>query len=309
MQFKIDFDNHGVRIDKFLTANTDITRSRVQKAIELGLTTVNGEQISKNFKLTEGDLIEFEAFKPESIIKAMPGELEVVFENDDFFVINKPQGITVHPSISKLEEKTLINILLHHNKQLSTVGAPLRPGLVHRIDKDTSGLLLIAKNDKTHYELQKIFAERKIDKHYRCLVFGIPKSTSGTIDAPLMQSPIDPTKVQISISQKAKNAITHFKLLESFKNPNFSDAFSTLDIKIETGRTHQIRVHLRSIGLPICGDSKYGNKKDNQALIKYYNIDKQILQAYKLEFELFGEKYSFELPEPQSILDIKKDHL
>jgi len=199
----------------------------------------------------------------------------------------------------------LVNILMHHNKQLSTIGAPFRPGLVHRLDKDTSGLMLIAKNDQTHYALQEIFANRTIKKHYQTLIIGVPKSKTGTISAPLKRDPLDPTGMQISIAKDAKHAITHFELIDSFYNKKLNTTFSLLDILIETGRTHQIRVHLKSIDLPIAGDQKYGNRKINQQLKAEFDIDKQILQAYKLEFELYGQKYNFELPPTKATAKIK----
>ena len=305
MQITIDFDKHGQRIDKFLQDATEQSRARCQKSIEKGLVKVNGKLVKKNYKIQESDVVDIELFTPETLLKPKAGDLEIIFENEDFFVINKQQGLTVHPSPENLEQMTLINILMHHNKQLSTVGAPFRPGLVHRLDKDTSGLMLIAKNDKTHYALQEVFANRTIKKHYQTLIVGVPKSKTGTISAPLKRDPLDPTGMQISIAKDAKHAITHFELIESFYNKKLDTTFSLLDILIETGRTHQIRVHLKSIDLPIAGDQKYGNRKINQQLKSVFEIDKQILQAYKLEFELYGEKYSFELPPTKATAKIK----
>jgi len=306
MQITVDFDKHGQRIDKFLQDTTEQSRARCQKSIERDLIFVNGKKPKKNYKVQEGDVIDIEFFTTETLLRPKEGELEIVFENENFFVINKQQGLTVHPSPENLEQLTLVNILMHHNKELSTIGAPFRPGLVHRLDKDTSGLMLIAKNDKTHYALQEVFANRTIKKHYQTLVIGTPRSKTGTINAALKRDPLDPTGMQISIAKDAKHAVTHFELIESFYNKKLNATFSLLDILIETGRTHQIRVHLRTIDLPIAGDQKYGNRKINQQLKAEFDIDKQILQAYKLEFELYGEKYSFELPPTKETERIKE---
>lgn len=248
-------DSAGERIDSFVAAEEGITRSAAAKLAEGGKITVNGVSAAKNYKLKGGEAIVIEYPPVESSeAEAEDIALDVIYEDNDIIVINKPSGMVVHPAAGN-HSGTLVNALLHHcGESLSGIGGVIRPGIVHRIDKDTSGLLVVAKNDSAHLSLSGQIKEHNVSRIYYAIVCGNLKNDSGTIDAPIGRSPFDRKKMAIIRDplKSAKNAVTHYEVLERFKG------FSFVRCVLETGRTHQIRVHMSSVGHPLLGDEVYG---------------------------------------------------
>lgn len=249
-------EDEGVRVDKFLSEiMPDISRSYIQKQIEDGLLCVNGKTSKSNYKLKADDRVDFQT--PDSVIPDIEPEnipIEIVYEDEDVAIVNKPQGMVVHPSAGHYSG-TLVNALLYHlNGRLSGINGVLRPGIVHRIDKDTSGLLIICKSDFSHNSIAEQLKEHSANRRYRAIVHGVIKDDEGTVDAPLGRSTVDRKKMCIDPS--GKNAVTHYKVLERFKE------YTYIECKLETGRTHQIRVHMASIGHPLMGDPVYCNRKE-----------------------------------------------
>lgn len=285
-------DDKPERIDKFLIKQSipDLySRSYIDKLILNSTITVDGLAIKKSHLLKKGDEINIIIpQKEETKIIAEDIPLEIAYEDEDLAVINKPSGITVHPAPGN-EKGTIVNAIMHHFKEnLSKGSNELRPGIVHRLDKDTSGLLIIAKNDRTHSLLSQMFQDRKIKKYYKAISVGIPNSEEGTIKTLLNRSKTDRKK--IAVSSDGKEAITHYKIERYF------DIFSLLDINLETGRTHQIRVHLSHINCPVLGDQTYSSLKRTINMIPYNyhkkvkyllskHMKRQALHAYKLEFD------------------------
>lgn len=243
-----------IRIDKYLSELEDLelTRAKVQKLIDNNLILVNNKKIKNSYKIQNNDIIEIG--KLEEITDIIPEkmDLDIVYEDDDVIVVNKKSGIVVHPASGNYT-KTLVNGLLYHSKNLSKINGEFRPGIVHRIDKDTSGLILIAKNDKAHLSLSKQLKNKTTKRKYIALVSGIINHDTGTIDAPIGRDNNDRKKMTVT-SINSKNAITHFKVLERYKNSTL------IECNLETGRTHQIRVHMKYIGHPIVNDPVYGKK-------------------------------------------------
>lgn len=283
------------RIDKYLSQTTEFTRGQIQKLISQQHITINGKSIKQTYKLQDGDQIHITPPDTNHELKAIAHPLEIVFENQDIYIINKPAGISVHPSEQNPGEETLINWMLGNRMELSNPSDKLRPGIVHRLDKDTSGLLIIAKNNPAHQKLNQMMADRKIQKNYYAICFFEPMSKQGVIDAPIARDFTNRTKMTIENSSHARTAITEFTLLKSQKLEEHK--LSLLDINLKTGRTHQIRVHLNSIGLPIVGDQKYGSNKLNRRF--FPEIKRQALHAYKLQFDWNEETVcaTCELPE------------
>ena len=241
------------RIDKELAHHlTDISRSQLQKWIEDGNVTVNGEKVKPKYKLAVGDRVVVQPEKPQKIdLEPENIPLDIVYEDDDVIVVNKPQGMVVHPAPGH-PNHTLVNALLYHSP-LSTINGEFRPGIVHRIDKDTSGLLMIAKNDLAHRSLAAQLKAKTNEREYVALVHGVIKEERGTIDAPLGRSKKDRKKQ--AVVEDGHHAVTHFKVLERFKH------YTLVSCRLETGRTHQIRVHMKYIGHPLAGDPLYGPRK------------------------------------------------
>lgn len=258
------------RIDKLLSeVNTDISRSQVQGWINQGLVKVNGTPTKPNYKCQAGDNIEWTIPKikplmvePENI------PLEVVYEDSDLLVINKERGMVVHPSAGH-HSGTLVNALLYHCSDLSGINGVIRPGIVHRIDKDTSGLLVVAKHDQVHQVLAEQLANKDVERKYEAIVHGVIDHDHGKIDAPIGRDPKDRQKM--GVVETGKHAVTHFQVLERFPR------FTHIECRLETGRTHQIRVHMKYIGYPLVGDPKYGPRKT-------LNIHGQALHARVLGF-------------------------
>ena len=259
----------GERIDSFIAAAENITRSAVAKLIESENITVNASPVAKNYKLRSGDTICID-YPPVEDCETVAENiaLDVIYEDSDIIVINKPSGMVVHPAAGN-PSGTLVNALLYHcGDSLSGIGGVVRPGIVHRIDKDTSGLLVVAKNDEAHLSLSGQLKEHDVSRVYYAIVCGNPKNDEGTVDAPIGRSPVDRKKMAVIRDplKSSKNAVTHYKVLERFRG------FAFVRCELETGRTHQIRVHMSSIGHPLLGDEVYGGagskfSQTNKALI------------------------------------------
>ena len=246
----IEPESAGKRLDIFVAEWQNITRSAAQKLIGGEFVTLNGAIPAKNYKLRAGDELECEL--PEPIpADAQPQDIpiEIVYEDNDLLVVNKPRGMVVHPAPGN-PDGTLVNALLFHIKDLSGINGVIRPGIVHRIDKNTSGLLIVAKNDAAHISLAEQIKVHSFEREYRAILVGNPKADSGTVDAPIGRSPKDRKKM--AIVANGRPARTHFTILEHY------NGYSYAALKLETGRTHQIRVHMSSLGHPVFGDETYG---------------------------------------------------
>ncbi|NWQ43893.1 RluA family pseudouridine synthase [Bacillus sp. EB106-08-02-XG196] len=276
----------GDRIDKVIsTLNEEWSRTQVQQWIKEGNVLVNGQKIKTNYKCSLNDEIEISIPDPE-LLDVVPEEmdLEIYFEDKDVLVVNKPSGMVVHPAPGHLTG-TLVNGLMAHCKDLSGINGVLRPGIVHRIDKDTSGLLMVAKNDMAHEKLVNQLVEKTVTRKYKAIVHGVIPHDFGTIDAPLGRDTRD--RQSMTIVDNGKHAVTHFQVIERFKD------FTFVECQLETGRTHQIRVHMKYIGYPLAGDPKYGPKKT-------LDINGQALHAGVLGFNhpRTNEYLEFEAPLP-----------
>lgn len=294
---KINEENVGKRIDSFIPSiKKDISRSMVQKLIEEKNIKVNGKETKHSYKLKLNDEIEISIPEAKEIdLKAQDIPLDIIYEDDDIIVINKPKGMVVHPANGN-PDGTLVNAVMAICKDsLSGIGGEIRPGIVHRLDKDTSGAIIVAKNDKAHVNLSEQLKEHKVKKTYLALVRGIIKENEATINMPISRSNKDRKKMDIN--KEGKEAITHFKVLRRYKNK-----YTLLQINLETGRTHQIRVHLSYIGYPIIGDEVYSNGKNE------WDIKGQCLHAWKLEFmhPITKEKISLEAEIPEYLKNILK---
>ncbi len=251
----------GLRVDVLIADSVeDLTRSGVQKLLKDGNITVNGTKASKALKAKAGDILDISIPAPLSVeTEAQDIPLSVVYEDDDLLVVNKPKGMVVHPAPGN-PDGTLVNALLYHcGDSLSGINGELRPGIVHRIDKDTSGLLVVAKNDFAHVELQKQIQAHSFTREYRAVVHGRVHDDTGTIDAPIGRNPKDRKKMAVT-TQHSRNAVTHFEVLERYRD------YTYIKCILETGRTHQIRVHMAYKGHPIAGDPVYGPSNTPKSL-------------------------------------------
>jgi len=249
MEIKVDREN--VRLDVFLTEKLEESRSQITKMIKNKEVLVNGKTPKSGLILKENDKIEINHKKEDSTIKPEKMDLDILYEDDDVIVVNKPNGLVVHPAPGHYQG-TLVNGLMHHTN-LSDVNGEIRPGIVHRIDAYTTGLLMVAKNNKAHEKLAEELKDKKTKRKYVALVWGVIKNDTGEIDAPIGRS--DKDRKKMAINREGKKAITHFKVLERFKNATL------IELTLETGRTHQIRVHMDYINHPVVNDPVYGNKK------------------------------------------------
>ncbi len=291
----------GERIDRFLTASADLSRSLAVKLIESGDVTVGGKTVNKNYKLRLGDEIEIvfpEPVSDEAVPENIP--LDVVYEDGDIVVVNKPKGMIVHPATG-IYSGTLVNALLYHcGDSLSGIGGVIRPGIVHRIDKDTSGLLVVAKNDEAHLSLSEQLKTHDVSRVYHAIVIGNIKEDNGTVDRPIGRHPQDRKKMAVITdpARQAREAITHFEVMERFQLP--TGRFTYVKCKLETGRTHQIRVHMSSIGHPLVGDTVYGGGNTKFEAANKSLISGQCLHARVLELThpKTQEKMQFESPLP-----------
>ena len=292
----INEEHSGVRLDKAISQKDEsISRASVQRMIDEELILVNDKKAKASYKLAVGDKVTIikEELK-EVEIKAEEIPLDVVYEDDDILVVNKQKGLVVHPGNGN-PDGTLVNAIMARCKDsLSGIGGEIRPGIVHRIDKDTSGLLIIAKHDKAHINVSEQIKNHEVTKTYIALVRGVVKANQATIDMPIARSTKDRTKM--AVSKTGKEAVTHFKVIERFKD------YTLLEVNIETGRTHQIRVHLSQIGYPIVGDFVYSNGRNP------FGVEGQMLHSAKLDFvhPTKGEKMHLEAKLPEYFEDVLK---
>jgi len=280
-------EDEGKRIDVFLAAELDYTRSYIKKLIVDELVFVNGKTVKPSYKVKENDEVVVnipEAEKIDVLPENIP--LDILYEDDDIIVINKPQGMVVHPAPGNYSG-TLVNALLYHCKNLSGINGILRPGIVHRLDKDTSGVMVVAKNDKAHISLSNQIKERSVFKKYVAIVEGVIKDEEGKIEAPIGRHPVDRKKM--AVIEDGRYALTLYKVLERFKENTLVEAV------IKTGRTHQIRVHMAYIGHPIVGDHVYGFKRQK------FKLEGQALHSSVLGFmhPTKGVYMEFEAPLPE----------
>lgn len=293
-------ENAGERIDAFLASKLhDVTRSWLQKLIEAGNVSVEGrEKLAKNYKLRAGDRLTVELPEPETL-DVLPENipLDIVYEDKYLLVVNKPSGMVVHPAVGN-HTGTLVNaVMFHCGDQLSSINGVVRPGIVHRIDKDTSGLLVIAKTDAAHRGLAEQFAVHSIKRAYRAVVYNNIKEDDGRVDAPIGRNPKDRLKMAVVSADKGRRAVTNYHVVER------SGKFTYVECRLETGRTHQIRVHMAYIGHPLLGDPLYGPRKGMSG------VTGQVLHAKELGFvhPITGEYMEFdsELP-PEFVKALKK---
>ena len=294
----VNEENVGKRVDGFIpNVQKDISRSMVQKLIENENIKVNNKKTKYSYKLKLNDEIEISVPEAKEInLKAQDIPLEVIYEDKDIIVINKPKGMVVHPANGN-PDGTLVNAVMNICKDsLSGIGGEIRPGIVHRLDKDTSGAIIVAKNDRAHIGLSNQLKNHEVKKTYLALVRGIIKENEATINMPIARSKKDRKKMDVD--KDGKESITHFKVLGRYKNK-----YTLLQINLETGRTHQIRVHLSHIGYPIIGDEVYSNGKNE------WNITGQCLHAWKLEFKhpVSGKKINLEAKIPKYFKNIIKE--
>jgi 23S rRNA pseudouridine1911/1915/1917 synthase len=267
----VEETHNGVRIDKYLTEIlSDFSRSRVQQLIEEGYVEVNDLETKSNYKVKTGDIVSAEWPEDEALeVEAEEMDLDILYEDSDIIVINKPKGMVVHPGAGN-PSHTLVNGLLAHCKDLSGINGVLRPGIVHRIDKDTSGCLVVAKNDLAHQVLSEQLSSKTMRRTYLALVHGVLNHNVGTIEAPIGRDKNDRQKMTVT-SIGSRPAVTHFKVIQRYEK------MTLVECQLETGRTHQIRVHFQYIGYPIVGDPKYSIKHTLET-------QGQCLHAYKIEF-------------------------
>ena len=291
-EYIVSQEEKGKRLDTYISsANTDITRTSAQRLIEDGNILVNGKNAKVSYKIQENDKISVEIPEPKQIeLKAQNIPIEIIYEDSDIIVVNKPKGMVVHPANGN-PDGTLVNAIMAICKDsLSGIGGEIRPGIVHRIDKDTSGLLIVAKNDKAHVNMSEQIKNHEVKKTYIALVRGVVKENEATIDMPIGRSTSDRKKM--AVIKTGRNAVTHIKVLKRYNK------YTLLQVNIETGRTHQIRVHMQALGHPIIGDTLYGNKSSL--------INRQALHSYKIEciHPVTSKKIEFlsELPKDMQIL-------
>lgn len=283
---------NNIRIDKFIKIE-DITRAQLQKLIDDGNVTVNGTTVKASYKLKLNDEIKIVIPEPVELdVKAENIPLDIVFEDENMLVINKPQGMVVHPAAGNYEG-TLVNALLYHCKgSLSGINGVLRPGIVHRIDKDTSGLIMVAKTNEAHLSLSEQIKNKTAYRHYICIVSGHVLQKKGIIDAPIGRHPSSRLKMAVTPTN-SKEAVTHFEVLEYLNNATY------VACELKTGRTHQIRVHMQYIGHPIVGDPLYLNKNP-------YGLKGQALHAEKISFNhpVSGKRMEFHAPPPKYFTEL-----
>ncbi|MDZ4628716.1 RluA family pseudouridine synthase [Bacillus cereus] len=291
VQVTVAAEQKNERIDKFVAGiNNEWSRTQVQQWIKDDVVTVNGKAVKGNYKVKEEDEITVTIPEPEELdIQPEDLNLEIYYEDADVLVVNKPRGMVVHPAPGHTSG-TLVNGLMHHCTDLSGINGVMRPGIVHRIDKDTSGLLMVAKNDMAHESLVNQLVAKTVMRRYKAIVHGVIPHDKGTIDAPIARDKKE--RQSMTVDENGKNAVTHFQVLERFKD------FTLVECRLETGRTHQIRVHMKYIGYPLAGDPKYGPKKT-------LDMNGQALHAGILGFDhpRTGEYIQFEAPIPEVFED------
>ena len=292
-KIEVNENDVGKRIDAYLAENTEYSRTNIQRLIENEKILVNEKKTKVSYKVQEKDEITIKIEKPKEIsLEAQDIPVDVLYEDDNIIVLNKPKGMVVHPANGN-PDGTLVNAVMAICKDsLSGIGGEVRPGIVHRLDKDTSGVIIVAKNDKAHINLSEQIKNHEVEKTYIALVKGFVKENEATINMPIGRSIKDRKKM--AVNKNGKNAVTHFKIIKRFKN------YTLLEVKIETGRTHQIRVHLSEIGYPIVGDAVYSNGKNE------WKIEGQCLHAKSLKFKhpITGKEMFIEAPLPKYFEDV-----
>lgn len=297
-EYELTAEESGQRLDKYLAGEmTDLSRSRIKELVQAGEVLVNGKKSKVSYKVQKCDLIQVTVLPLEPLkLEAENILLDIVYEDEDIIVVNKPQGMVVHPAAGH-PSHTLVNALLYHTRDLADSPEGFRPGIVHRIDKDTSGLLMVAKNAAARESLEKQLAAKSNKRQYLAIVHGNFAEEEGTIDAPIGRNPKD--RKQMAVVEKGKSAVTHFKVLEQYQG------YSLVECQLETGRTHQIRVHMAYIGHPLAGDPLYGPRKTLPG-------HGQFLHAKTLGFEQpsTGEWLEFSVQPPeifqQTVADLRK---
>ena len=296
--FEVDFENEGERLDKYISMLfPEQSRSFFQKIIKDGHVTVNDKPEKANCRLKVEDLVRVEipdAVETQILPENIP--LDVLYEDDDLLVVNKPKGMVVHPSAGHYSG-TLVNAIMYHCKDsLSGINGEIRPGIVHRIDMDTTGSLIVCKNDEAHVAVAEQIKIHSVNRIYRGIVYGVVKDDEGVIHAPIGRHPVERKKMAIN-EKNGKDAITHYKVLERF------DKYTYMEFKLETGRTHQIRVHVASIGHPLLGDTLYSNGKSP------YKLQGQTLHAMVIGFNhpKSGEHIEISAPLPEYFEKILRD--
>lgn len=297
-EYELTAQASGQRLDKYLAEEmTDLSRSRIKELVQAGEVLVNGKKSKVSYKVQKGDLIQVTVLPLEPLaLEAENIPLDIVYEDEDVIVVNKPQGMVVHPAAGH-PSHTLVNALLYHTRDLADSPEGFRPGIVHRIDKDTSGLLMVAKNAAARESLEKQLAAKSNKRQYLAIVHGNFAEEEGTIDAPIGRNPKD--RKQMAVVEKGKRAVTHFKVLEQYQG------YSLVECQLETGRTHQIRVHMAYIGHPLAGDPLYGPRKTLPG-------HGQFLHAKTLGFKQpsTGEWLEFSVQPPeifqQTVADLRK---
>lgn len=290
----VDAKDEGKRADAFLRENTTFSRSRVSALIQDGALRVSDElELKPSRKLTAGEKITLiipEIREVELVAQNIP--IDIIYQDEDIVIVNKPCGMVVHPAVGN-EDKTLVNALMYHVKDLSGIGGEMRPGIVHRLDKDTSGLILVAKNDHAHAAMSEQFKARSMEKHYRAVAFGNFSEDDGLIDAPIARHPTD--RKRMAVVAGGKESQTQWHVLERLKSASY------LDVNLLTGRTHQIRVHMQSIGHPLLGDVIYAPHVKVPV-----HIPRLMLHAYSLSFDhpTSGKRIDIVAPIPEKFLTV-----
>ncbi len=294
MEFTVERESESERLDNFLAKKLDVSRSKISKMIKDNKVLVNDKTTKSSYQIKENDIIKTEEIEVEEMnLKPEKMDLDIVYEDDDVIVVNKANGVVVHPAVGNYEH-TLVNGLLYHS-ELSGLNGHFRPGIVHRIDAYTTGLLMVAKNDKAHEILAKELEEKKTYRKYIALVWGVIKEDTATIDAPIGRDLNDRKKMSVT-DINSKEAITHLKVLERYKNATL------IELQLETGRTHQIRVHMNYINHPVVNDPVYGRRK-------LFDKTGQCLHAKELGFThpRTGEFLKFDSELPECFLNILKE--
>lgn len=295
LEYIVEEDKRSLRIDRYLSEkNEDLSRSYLQKLLKDQAITVNGKTIKANYKVTPGEQILVavpDLTEPDILPEDIP--LDILYEDEDLMVVNKPKGMVVHPSAGHTSG-TLVNAILYHCRgNLSGINGVIRPGIVHRIDKDTTGALLVCKNDTAHRELALQLKDHSIKRRYRAIVWGNLRQDEGTVEGPIGRHPVDRKKMAVN-HKNGKDAVTHYKVLERFGDTTY------IECRLETGRTHQIRVHMTSIGHPLLGDEVYGSGRNP------YHLQGQTLHAMVLGFVHpgTGEYMEFSAPLPDYFTEL-----
>ncbi|MCS7203306.1 MAG: RluA family pseudouridine synthase [Thermodesulfovibrio sp.] len=300
-QFKVSLTDQGKRLDIFVSEKINITRTKAQQIIEKGLVKVNNTVKSKSYKLKAEEFVEiYNSSLPTEEPKILIPQnipIEILYKDEYLVALSKPPNMVVYPSVGH-KDGTLMNALAYHLEKLASIGRPLRPGVVHRLDKDTSGVIVVALDDQAYYGLVELFKKRQIKKEYVAIVYGELKG-SGKITTPIGRAQHNRKKMSTK-SKKTKEAITEWEVIKNLKN------YTLIKVKIITGRTHQIRVHFSSIGHPVVGDKTYGRKTYIEVGNKKIPVPRQMLHALKIEFQhpITGKYLQFEAPMPSDMKEI-----